>query len=357
MIPAGDGPRFEWRGVMLDVARHFFAARDVERFIDLLARYRFNRLHLHLTDDQGWRIEIRSWPRLAEVGGATSVGGGAGGFYTQQDYSGLCRYAAARGVTVVPEIDLPGHVNAALVAYPELGPPGVSPEPYIGTDVGFSTLATESSTVQRFVDDVVRELAAITPGPYIHIGGDEAGATPRDEYARFVTRTCEVVRGAEKTPIGWEEIARARLPPGTIVQHWKDEELARDAARQGARLIMSPARRTYLDQKYDASTRLGGDWAGHLSVRDAYEWDPAALVPGVTDAEVLGVEAPLWSETLETPVDIDEMAFPRLLAVAEVAWSGATRDWDDFRTRVAAEGPELEAAGVSFFRSPEIPWL
>ena len=358
MIRAGDGPpRFEWRSVMLDVARHFFGPRDVERFVDLIARYRFNGLHLHLTDDQGWRIEITSWPRLADVGGRTAVGGGAGGFYTQQEYVDLCGYAAERGVTVVPELDMPSHVNAALVAYPELAPPGVTPEPYTGTDVGFSTLDTESETVRRFTADVIREIAALTPGPYLHFGGDEANVTPEEEYRRFVTRVCELVQAQGKTPIGWEEIATAPLPPGTIVQHWKDAGLAREALRQRARLIMSPARRAYLDQKYDASTRLGTTWAGYVSVRDAYEWDPPALVDGATDEDVLGVEAALWSETLETLTDVEEMAFPRLLAIAEVAWSGAGRDWDDLRTRIAAEGSELDRLGVSFFRSPEIAWL
>jgi len=355
VTPAGDGPRFEWRGVMLDVARHFFGPRDVERFVDLIARYRFNRLHLHLTDDQGWRIEIESWPKLAEIGGRTAVGGGAGGFYSQPEYAALCAYAAERGVTIVPEIDLPGHVNAALVAYPELAPPGAAPEPYIGTDVGFSTVATTSDVVDGFVEDVLDEVAALTPGPYLHIGGDEAGATPADEYAPFVARVCEVVRSNGKTPIGWEEIARIPLPPGTIVQHWKDGELAREAARQGAQLIMSPAGRTYLDHKYDATTRLGTTWSGHVSVRDAYEWDPGTLVDGVSESHVLGVEAALWSETLETMAHVEEMAFPRLLATAEVAWGGG-RGWEAFRSRVAAEGRALDRLGVAFFRSPEIAW-
>ncbi len=356
MIPAGPGPRFEWRGVMLDVARHFFAPADVKRFIDAISRYRLNRLHLHLTDDQGWRIEIKSWPRLAGVGGATAVGGGRGGFYTQEEYEELVRYAAERGVTVVPEVDVPAHVNAALVAYPELAPAGVIPAPYTGTDVGFSTLDTQSETVERFVADVVREVAELTPGPYLHIGGDEAAMTPTDDYVRFVSRVCDLVHEHGKTPIGWEEIAKAPLPAGTIVQHWKDEELARAAVRRGARLIMSPAPRTYLDQKYDSSTRLGFDWAGYVRVRDAYDWDPGTLIDGVTETDVLGIEAPVWSETLETLAEVEEMVFPRLLGTAELAWSQARQDWDDFRTRVAAEGAELARMGVNVFRSPEIPW-
>ena len=215
MIPKGaDAPRYEWRSVMLDVARHFFGVDDVKRFVDVIARYGFNRLHLHLTDDQGWRIEIKSWPRLAEVGGSTAVGGGSGGWYTQDEYAELVAFAAAHGIVVVPEIDLPGHVNAALVAYPELAPADYSPEPYTGTDVGFSSLDVRNEWTYELVEDVVREVAALTPGPFFHIGGDEAAATAPANYVDFVERTAAIVRRHGKRMVGWEEIARARLPPG-----------------------------------------------------------------------------------------------------------------------------------------------
>jgi hexosaminidase len=347
VIPKGaDTPRYEWRGVMLDVARHFFCVDEVKRFIDVIARYGLNRLHLHLTDDQGWRIEIESWPRLAEVGGLSAVGGGPGGWYTQDEYAQLVAFAAARGVVVVPEIDLPGHVNAALVAYPELAPPDYSPAPYTGTDVGFSSLDTMSERTYEFVDEVVREVAALTPGPYFHIGGDEAAATVG--YTRFVERVGEIVQRHGKRLVGWEEVAQAKLPPGSIVQHWKDRKLAERAIAQGASLIMSPGSRTYFDMKYDPTTVLGTTWAGYVGVRDAYEWDPG---------DVLGVEAAVWTETLETFADVELMAFPRLLALAEVAWSPAEqRDWQDFRVRLAEHEPQLAALGVNFFRSPEIPW-
>ena len=342
----GDRPRYEWRGVMLDVARHFFGVEDVLRFVDLIARYGFNRLHLHLTDDQGWRIEIKSWPRLTEVGGATAVGGGPGGWYTQEQYARLVAAAAERGIVVVPEIDLPGHVNAVLVAYPELAPAEYSPTPYVGTDVGFSSLDTTNERTYEFVEDVVREVAALTPGPYFHIGGDEAAVTVG--YTGFVERAAEIVQRHGKRLVGWEEVAQAKLPPGSIVQHWKDRKLAERAIAQGASLIMSPASRTYLDMKYDRTTVLGTEWAGHVGVRDAYEWDPG---------DVLGVEAAVWTETLQTFADVEFMAFPRLLALAEVAWSPAEqRDWRDLRMRLAEHEPQLAALGVNFFRSPEIPW-
>lgn len=318
-------PRFEWRGVMLDVARHFFGPDDVKRFIDAIVPLQLNRLHLHLTDDQGWRLEITSWPKLAEVGGQTAVGGGPGGFYTQAEYRELVAYAAERGITIVPEIDLPGHVNAALVAYPELAPAGVEPAPYTGIDVGFSTLDAGNELTYTFVDDVLREVAALTPGAYIHIGGDEALATQGEDYARFMARVFALVQSHGKLVAGWEEIAKVPLPPGALVQHWKDDELARAAVAQGARVIMSPATRTYLDMKVDATTRLGLEWAGYVSVRDASNWDPATQVQGVGAADVVGVEACLWSETLETYDDIEYMAFPRLVGVAGVGRGAPTR--------------------------------
>lgn len=345
--PAHGGPRFEWRGALLDVARHFFGVEDVKRFIDLIALYKLNRLHLHLTDDQGWRLEIQARPKLTE----------GGEHYTQREYAELVEHAENRGVTVVPEVDVPGHVNAALVAYPELAPYGFVPKPYSGIEVGFSSLDVANEETYAFVDDVVREVAALTPGAYFHIGGDEASATRPDDYARFMRRAQEIVQAHGKQAIAWEEIAQTELLPGTIVQHWKRGELAQRAVEQGAQVIMSPASRTYLDMKYDASTKLGLEWAGHIEVRDAYEWDPAAQAPGVSEGDVLGVEAALWSETLETMADVELMAFPRLAAIAEVGWSRQSeRNWQDFRTRLGAHGAQLTALGVNFYRSPQIPW-
>jgi len=336
---------------MLDVARHFFGVDDVKRFVDTIATFGFNRLHLHLTDDQGWRIEIESWPRLASVGGASAVGGGPGGWYSKRDYASIVEHAAGRGVVVVPEIDLPGHVNAAVVAYPELSLPGLETVPYTGTDVGFSCLDVTSPAVLEFVDDVVGEVAAATPGPCVHIGGDEVFKIPHEHYVAFVEHVCATVCAHGKQPIGWEEIAQTRLEPGTIVQHWKSAEHARAAVEQGARVIMSPATRTYFDLKYDATTRLGTAWAGHVSVRDAYEWDPAAEVEGVSEADVLGVEACLWTETMSTLGDVECMAFPRLLALAEVASAQPEeRSWDDFAARLPELRRRLDELGVTYFR-------
>jgi hexosaminidase len=356
-----DYPRFAWRGAMLDVARHFFAVPDVKRFIDLIALYKANRLHLHLSDDQGWRIAIDSWPRLATHGGSTEVGGGTGGYYTQRQYASIVSYARSRYIEIVPEIDMPGHVHAALSSYPKLACEGKPSPLYTGIDVGFSSLCVGKEVTYRFVDDVVGELAALTPGRWFHIGGDEAAATKLRDYVRFIGRIRKIVERHGKHLIGWEEIGRAKLDRGTLVQHWNIDPakaaLSRRAVEQGARVIMSPASKAYLDMKYGPSTALGLHWAGYTSVRDAYAWDPVRQVPGVGAQDVLGVEAPLWSETTRTISDIEYLAFPRLLGIAEIGWSPARgRSWAEYRVRLAAQGPRLAALGVNFYRSPEVPW-
>ncbi len=357
-----DRPRYAWRGAMLDVARHFLPADDVKRYIDAMALHKLNRLHLHLSDDQGWRIEIASWPNLARTGGSTQVGGAAGGYYTQAQYADLVAYAAERFITVVPEIDMPGHTNAALASYPELNCNGAAPPLYTGIRVGFSALCASRDTVYRFIDDVVREITALTPGEYFHIGGDEVEKLSHDEYLRFVERVEGIVRGHGKRVIGWGEIAAARLDPGTIVQHWRPARgRASDSshvhAARGGRVILSPGNRTYLDMKYDSATTLGLMWAGVFGVRFAYDWDPATAIPGVADQAILGVEAPLWSETLERRTDFEFMAFPRLVALAEVGWSmQGNRTWASFQRRLGDHAPRLAALGINFHRARDIPW-
>ncbi len=351
-----DTPRFAWRGFMLDVSRHFFGVDDVKRLMDLMAFYKMNIFHLHLSDDQGWRIAINSWPNLAAHGGSTQVGGGEGGYYTQADYADLVAYGQAQYITVVPEIDMPGHTNAALASYPELNGDGVAPALYTGVEVGFSSLCAGKELTFTFVDDVVREVAALTPGPYFHIGGDEAHSTGPDDYARFVERAQTIVQAHGKQMVGWGEIARIKLLPTSIAHHWHSD-MARVAARQGVKVIMSPASRTYLDMQYDAATPRGLHWAGYVGVEDAYKWDPAAEVDGLAESDILGVEAPLWSETLQTIGDVEFMGFPRLLGQAEIGWSpGTGRGWDEYRLRLGAHGPRLAALGAHFYPSPQIDW-
>lgn len=217
-----DKPEYAYRGSMLDVARHFFAVDDVKRYIDLISTYKMNILHLHLTDDQGWRIEIKSRPKLTEVGGSTQVGGGKGGFYTQEQYAEIVRYAAERYVTIIPEVDMPGHTNAAIVSYPWLNCRDTVHTLYTGTEVGFSTFCAKNDSTYALIDDVVRELAALTPGPWLHIGGDESHVTLPEDYVTFVNRVQPIVTKYGKQVIGWDEIANADLQPNTTVQFWAD---------------------------------------------------------------------------------------------------------------------------------------
>jgi hexosaminidase len=362
-IPGGtivDHPRFGYRGAMLDVARHFFPVSAVRRYIDELAMYKVNHLHLHLSDDQGWRIMIDSWPRLATYGGSTQVGGGEGGYFTKADYAEIVAYAQSRFITVVPEIDLPGHVNAALASYPELNCDGKAPPLYTGIDVGFSSLCTDKEITYRFVDDVVREIAAITPGPYLHIGGDEADATKPADYAAFMGRVEQIVADHGKEVLAWHQVTDATPLPSTVAQFWGTTGSAPNmaaAAKRGTKVLLSPASRAYLDMKYTEGTKLGLDWAGLIEVKDAYGWDPGTYLDGVAESSVLGVEAPLWTETIQTMADVEYMTFPRLPAIAELAWSPASsRDWAAFGKRLGAQGPRWAMQGINFYRSPQVPW-
>jgi hexosaminidase len=349
-----DVPRYEWRGAMLDVARHFFDVDEVKRFVDLLALHKMNRLHLHLADDQGWRIEIKKWPDLTAKGGRTEVGGTPGGFYTQAQYAELVAYAADRFITIVPEIDMPGHTNAALSTVDELNCNGQATPRFTGTAVGFSALCVELDFTYQFLDDVIGEIAALTPGPYFHAGGDEVRTLTPEQYRAFIERVQRIVDRHGKRMIGWDETAATSLLATSIVQHWRPDAAKGDLAR-APHLILSPGNRAYLDMKYDADTALGLNWAGLIPVRASYDWDPATLVPGA--GSVLGVEAPLWSETIADMHDAEFLALPRLAALAEVAWSPQpARDWEGFRVRLGAQAPRWSALGINFYRAPDIPW-
>jgi len=351
-----DLPRFEWRGAMLDVARHFFSVNDVKRFIDLLAYYKMNRFHIHLTDDQGWRLMINSWPNLALYGGSTQVDSDSGGYYTQSEYSEIVEYARQRYICVIPEIDMPGHTNAALASYPMLNYNNTAPALYKKIEVGFSALSVYKDSTYIFIEDVIKELCTITPGPYIHIGGDEANTMNSDDYIRFIERVQGIILSRNKHMIGWGEISACHLFPSTIVQHWEGSG-AQKAAQQEIKIIMSPASRAYLDMKYNTSETLGQNWAGYIEVKDAYEWDPCSKQSGVTEADVVGVEAPLWTETIRTMADIEYMALPRLAGYAEIGWSKQSkRYWDDYKIRLAEHGKRLTAMGINFYKSPQIYW-
>jgi hexosaminidase len=192
-----DNPRYQHRGAMLDVARHFFSVEDVKSYIDYLAMYKMNVFHMHLSDDQGWRLEIKSWPKLTEVGSVSEVGGGAGGFYTQEEFIDIIQYANNRYIDVIPEFDIPGHINAALHAYPILNPKDEELPYYTGMEVGFSTLDYKDPDTWIFIEDLIREIAAISPSPYIHIGGDETHATSPKDYRKFIPKLFQSLRKME----------------------------------------------------------------------------------------------------------------------------------------------------------------
>jgi hexosaminidase len=352
-----DYPDYSYRGAMRDVARHFFGVDDIKIFIDQMAAYKMNVLHMHLSDDQGWRIEIKSWPNLTIYGSKTEVGGGEGGFYTQEEYADIVQYAGERYITVIPEIDMPGHTNAALSSYPELNIGGKATEPYTGTNVGFSTLDTRSETTYRFVDDVIRELAGLTPGQYIHIGGDESHSTSLEDYIYFVNRVQDIVISHGKKVLGWDEIALATLKPGAIVQYWAKASNAISGVNQGAKVLMSPSRYAYIDMKYDSTSTYGYNWAGYIEVDHAYNWDPATLVPEIKKENIVGIEAPLWAETVSDRQQAEYLLYPRLPGYAEVGWTpAANRDWDDYRIRLADHGARMKAMGISFYRSTRVDW-
>jgi hexosaminidase len=351
-----DKPNFEYRGSMLDVARHFFSVDDVKKYIDLLAYYKINVLHLHLTDDQGWRIEIKSWPKLTEVGGSTEVGGEAGGFFTQEDYKDIVAYAQQRYMIIIPEIDMPGHTNAASVSYPILNGNGKTPKLYEGTSVGFSTFDTRKDTVYAFIDDVVREISAMTPGPYFHIGGDESHVTKKNDYIFFVNKVEKIVQKYGKRMIGWDEVAQADIDNSSIAQFWDSEKNAIEASRKGMKVIISPAKKAYLDMQYDTLSKHGLHWAAYIPVDTAYVWSPESYA-GIPKENILGVEAPLWSETISNIDELEYLAFPRVIGYSELSWSTEeNRNWENFKVRLANQAPYLDRMNVKFYPSKLIDW-
>ncbi|MDI2125197.1 beta-N-acetylhexosaminidase [Yinghuangia seranimata] len=350
-----DKPRYAYRGLSLDIARHFFTPEEVKRFVDDLARYKFNHLHLHLTDDQGWRIAIDGRPKLTGVGASTQVGGGKGGFWTQDDYRVVVAYAADRFVTVVPEIDMPGHTNAALVAYPELGCDGKTYKPYTGTQVGFSSLCVENEQVYAFLDEVVGQIAALTPGPYVHIGGDEAHTLTPARYKAFMARAQKIVEKHGKQVMAWHQLAGAAPVDGAVLEYWnssaQDASEVAAAAKAGAKVVMAPADHVYLDMAYAGGEKRGVTWAGTVSVKQSYQWEPSTHLKGVPEDAVVGVEAALWGETIRSMDDAEYLVYPRLPGVAEAAWSPRdARDWDAYQPRLANQKARWDLAGVNYAR-------
>ncbi|GAA2713968.1 MULTISPECIES: beta-N-acetylhexosaminidase [Streptomyces] len=388
-----DAPRFAWRGVLLDVARHFMPKDGVLRYIDLLAAHKLNVLHLHLTDDQGWRLQIDAHPRLTEVGAwraRTKVGHRAsplwderphGGHYTKDDVREIVAYAAERHVMVVPEIDLPGHSQAAIAAYPELGNTDVVDTAALGVwdtwGINPNVLAP-TDRVLAFYEDVLTEVLDLFPSPFVHIGGDEC---PKDQWraspAAQARMAAEGLADEEELQswfirhfdrwlaqrgrrlVGWDEILEGGLAEGAVVSSWRGYAGGVAAARAGHDVVMCPEQHVYLDHRQAPGPDEPVPIGYVRTLEDVHRFEP--VPPGLTGEEarrVLGAQANLWTEVMENQQRVDYQAFPRLAAFAETVWSvlpaPAERDFAGFERRMAAHYPRLDALGVDY-RPPAGP--
>lgn len=346
-----DKPEYEYRGFMIDVARHFFSVDEIKRQIDFAAQYKINKLHLHLSDDQGWRLEIKKWPELTNIGGKYAVGGAKGGYYTQEEFKEIVKYAQERYIEVIPEFDMPGHTNAALASYGFLNEDGNRTKRYTGIEVGFSTLKCRDEETYNFIEDIIKEVSEISPSKYIHIGGDESDSTPKEDYDYFVGRVSEMVKKYGKTPIGWDPIDTSNEIDNTVVlQNWKDSNKV--ATEKKMSIIISIAGKAYIDMKYDKGCPYGLFWAGYTSIEEGYQWDPTDYAPKEL---VLGVEAPLWTENIKSQKAMDYMIYPRLLGHAEIGWTPKEkRNWDEYKVRLIQQGYRLENQGVEYYKDKEI---
>ncbi|WP_405751692.1 beta-N-acetylhexosaminidase [Streptomyces sp. NBC_00012] len=385
-----DSPRFPWRGMMLDVARHFLPKDDVLRYLDLLAAHKLNVFHFHLTDDQGWRIEIKRYPRLTEVGSwrsRTKHGHRAselwdetphGGHYTQDDIREIVAYAAERHIRVVPEIDIPGHSQAAIAAYPELGNTDVVDTTALSVwdtwGINANVLAPTDSTL-RFFEGVLEEVLGLFPtatSPFIHIGGDECrkeqwkespvaqarieefGLANEDELQSWIIRhfdTWLTARG--RRLIGWDEILEGGLPAGAAVSSWRGYGGGIAAAEAGHDVVMCPEQHVYLDHRQDGGPDEPMPIGFVRTLEDVYRFEP---VPAGLSEEaarhILGTQANVWTEVMQNRARVDYQVFPRLAAFAEVAWSPlpapAERDFADFERRMTTHYARLDALGVDY---------
>ncbi len=388
-----DEPRFAYRGMHLDVCRHFFPVSYLKKYIDYLALHKMNYFHWHLTDDQGWRIEIKKYPKLTEVGGyrnGTIIGHFPGtgnnnkhygGYYTQEDVKEVVAYAAKRYITVVPEIEMPGHASAAIAAYPELScfPEESTQAPkgtvWAGDTTGkhvqqtwgvFPDVFAPTEKTFAFLQDVVDEVIPLFPSKYFHVGGDEC---PKDNWKRsafcqqlmkekglkdehelqsyFINRMEKYINKKGKTIIGWDEILEGGLAPNAIVMSWRGEEGGIEAAKQKHQVIMTPGSHVYFDHsqvKPDDSLTIGG----FTSIRKVYSYEPVPKELSAENAKyVLGAQANLWTEYIPNTNKIEYQVFPRMGALSEVLWSPkASRNWDDFNVRLEKQLQRYKLWGV-----------
>lgn len=379
-----DAPRFGWRGMMLDVARHFMPKEFVLKVIDVLALHRLNVLHFHLTDDQGWRVEIEAYPRLTEVGawrehtmvgkmshGQTEFtydGKRHGGFYTKDELREIVAYAAERGITVVPEIDLPGHMQAAIAAYPELGnqpDQQLTVRPYWG--ISEDVLNVNDATVE-FVKTVLREVLDIFPSPYVHLGGDECPSVqwgeseaaqkrqaelgldePGQLQGWFTAQVAEVLAETGRRLVGWDEMVETDCPKDAVIMAWRSAERGVVAAKAGHQVVMAPCESVYFDYyQGDPATEplaIGGD----TPLRKVYDFEviPAALSEAEQEL-IIGTQCQIWTEYMEGPEQVGYMLLPRLSAFAERAWGSPKTSYDEFLGRLRPHLARIERLGVNY---------
>ncbi|HEY4353654.1 MAG TPA: family 20 glycosylhydrolase, partial [Paraburkholderia sp.] len=391
VLPTGhivDYPRFAWRGLLLDSARHFQSPEFVEHFLDEMALHKLNVLHWHLTDDQGWRIQIRKYPKLTEIGAwrapqaseanlVDPATGKYGGYYTQEQIRDIVRHAAERFITIVPEIDMPGHAQAAIAAYPHLGVTGTQPP--VSSDWGINTyLYNVDESTFAFIDDVLAEVTELFPSPWIHVGGDEAAKDQwqasahvqermrrlgvRDEAALqgyFTARLDSMLRARGRHLVGWDEILDGGLPPGAVVMSWRGSAGAIAAASHGDDVIMAPDPIAYLDHLQGNGRDEPPGRVKVLSLAEVYAFDP---VPHELDAvqarHVLGAQGNLWSEYLTSTQRVEYAAFPRAAALAERLWSPPERtSWNDFVERLPAQFARYRSLGIGYSDSAFAPQI
>lgn len=392
-----DTPRFAWRGLMLDVSRNFFTVEEVKAYIDMMSRFKFNVLHWHLTDDEGWRIEIKSLPKLTEVGAWRVERNGrfgenrpfpkpgekatVGGFYTQEQIKDVVAYAAQRNVTIVPEIDVPGHSMAALAAYPELStkkePHFVNPGSKFSEWYGNgtfkmlieNTLNPADEKVYEFLDKVFTEVAALFPGQYIHMGGDESyhGYWDADKNVKafmkknnlkdthalqsyFVGRVAKIVNAKGKKLIGWDEILEGgELDKSTAVMSWRGVKGGIEAAKKGNNVVMTPTTYGYLDYT-QGDHSVENPIYNNLSLEKTYSFEP--IPEGVDPKLILGGQGNLWTEVIPTLPYAFYMTYPRALAIAETYWSGKeNKNYADFLRRVENQIMQFEAENVNISKA------
>lgn len=397
-----DYPRFAYRGMMLDVSRHFFPVDSVKTYLDILALHNQNTFHWHLSDDQGWRIEIKKYPELAEIGGQLPNNGRKGGYYTQEEFKDLVNYANERFITIIPEVDIPGHTAAVFAAYPDFKNAVKFKTKVNIPGQAFNALDVDDPKAMQFTEDVIAELAALAPGNYIHIGGDEAIGLPHDKFVRFINKTREIVLKNGKKMVGWQETARADISEGDVIQHWiylkqksedsskkKDNipaeykeimalfaEFMKEAPKdpglgisKKAKVILSPSGYVYLDHKYlepsaDSTQnaeqeRLGMAAYEKQTIQEMYDWDPMTFNPTVENPQkdVAGIEAAIWCETITNFRDLQFLLMPRLAGVAEKGWSKVENThWDEYKVRLGAQAPLWEKADWNYFKSSLVDW-